>query len=193
MFGREYALRVKIDPDLAFGEPWWDYWLPMELAASGMKLLRPRFPAVVHLDHEQGWSQSRWLSHGRKFMTHFSKLNSADIASFSDGLNGFLLSGSLEKEDLGGFADWCFNWLRDHAERIGFSKEHAAGELLGQMVAAITNFNGMHEGTLALAQARRELSIVKRQSRLDDRVFELYHTGGLLTRVLCKFLIDRQF
>jgi O-methyltransferase len=192
IFVREYASRVTIDPELAFGEPWWDYWLPMELAASGMKLLRPQFPVVVHLDHEQGWSQSRWLDCGRKFMTHFSQSNGVNVSGFLDGLNQFLRSGSFEREDLGGFADWCFNWLRDHSERIGLSKEHAAGEFVGQMFAAITNFDGMHESTLALAQTRRELTILRGGYPLDDVVFELHQTGGFFTRLFCKFLIDRQ-
>ena len=42
-------------------------------------------------------------------------------------------------------------------------------ELFGRILAAITNFDGMHAGTLALAQARRELSeLAVLKAQLED-------------------------
>ena len=157
-FNKADAARVTIDPELSVGQPWWDYWFPMEFAVSDVKLLRPQSPLIFHLDHEQGWSQARWLHYGRKFITHFSVVDRDRNPSFSAGLREFLGSGSAEREDLGGFGDWCFNWLRDNAEYLKVSQDPTAAELFGRILAAITNFDGMHAGTLALAQARRELS-----------------------------------
>jgi len=44
-FNKTHASRLTIDPDLVVGQPWWDYWFPMEFAISGInKLLRPQSP-----------------------------------------------------------------------------------------------------------------------------------------------------
>ena len=167
-FNKADAARVTIDPELSVGQPWWDYWFPMEFAFSEVKLLRPQSPIIFHLDHEQGWSQARWLLYGRKFITRFSVVDGTWNPSFSAGLREFLSSGCSERDDLGGFGDWCFNWLRDHAEFLKVSADPTAAELFGRILAAITNFAGMHAETLALAQARRELSelvVLKAQLR----------------------------
>src|SRR5207244_108987 len=71
-FARRHAANIRVDPELSVGQPWWDYWMPLSFAAAGVKLLRPASPTLLHLDHEQGWSQARWLYFGRKLMTHFS-------------------------------------------------------------------------------------------------------------------------
>jgi hypothetical protein len=175
-FNKADAARVTIDPELSVGQPWWDYWFPMEFAISDVKLLRPQSPLIFHLDHEQGWSQTRWLYYGRKFITHFSVVDGTWNPSFSAGLREFLGSGSVEREDLGGFGDWCFNWLRDNAEYLKVSQDPTAAELFGRILAAITNFDGTHAETLALAQARRELSelaVLKAQLRLKSLLIRL--------------------
>ena len=184
-FNKADAARVTIDPDLSVGQPWWDYWFPMEFAVSNVKLLRPQSPLIFHLDHEQGWSQARWLHYGRKFITHFSVVDGDRNPSFSAGLREFLDSGSAEREDLGGFGDWCFNWLRDNAEYLKVSQDPTAAELFGRILAAITNFDGMHAATLALAQARRELSELtdlKARLRLSP-VRQLRRLRGFLIRI----------
>jgi hypothetical protein len=157
-FNKAHACQVSIDPDLSVGQPWWDYWFPTEFAVSGIKLIRPQWPLIVHLDHEQGWSQARWLEYGRKFITHFSAMSEPTNPSFSDGLREFVNSGSAEREDLGGFGDWCFNWLRDHADFLKAGKDESSEALFGRILCAIANFDGMHAATLALARARQELS-----------------------------------
>jgi hypothetical protein len=168
-FNKTHASQLTIDPDLAVGQPWWDYWLPMEFAISGVKLLRPQSPLIFHLDHEQGWSQARWLHYGRKFTTRFSVVDRTRNPSFSAGLHEFIDSGSIERDDLGGLADWLFNWLKDNAEFLKPSQDDAACDLFGRILCAITNFDGMHATTLALAQARRELVVFRAQPEPEQR------------------------
>ena len=67
-------------------------------------------------------------------------------------------SGSTARDDLGGFGNWCFNWLRDHADFLKAGQDDSFEVLFGRILGAIANFDGMHAGTLALAQARQELS-----------------------------------
>jgi hypothetical protein len=164
----------------------------MEFAISDVKLLRPQSPLIFHLDHEQGWSQTRWLYYGRKFITHFSVVDGTWNPSFSAGIREFLGSGSVEREDLGGFGDWCFNWLRDNAEYLKVSQDPTAAELFGRILAAITNFDAMHAETLALAQARRELAQARRElSELAVLKAQL-RLKSLLIRLLRVLLKPRQ-
>src|SRR5712664_768432 len=176
-FNKADAARVMIDPDLSIGQPWWDYWFPMEFAISGIKLLRPQSPLIFHLDHGQGWSQACWLHYGRKFTTRFSVVDGTRNPSFSAGLHEFIDSGSIERDDLGGLADWSFNWLRENAEFLKASPDDAAGELFGKILSAISNFDGMHAATLELAQARRELAV----QRCRPKSFLLRLLRALLT------------
>src|SRR5258708_29290609 len=111
-FNKTHASRLTIDPDLSVGQPWWDYWFPMEFAVSGVKLLRPQSPLIFHLDHEQGWSQARWLYYGRKFTTRFSVVDGTRNPSFSAVPHEFLRSGSAAREDLGAFVHLVFNLHR---------------------------------------------------------------------------------
>ena len=197
-FNKADAARVTIDPDLSVGQPWWDYWFPMEFAVSNVKLLRLQSPIILHLDHEQGWSQTRWLYYGRKFMTHFSVVDGTRNSSFSTGLREFLGSGAVERDDLGGFGDWCFNWLRDNAEYLKVSQDPTAAELFGRILAAITNFDGMHAATLALAQARRELSeLTVLKAQLEDvrlsRAQQLRRPKSFVIRLLRVLLRPSQY
>ena len=196
-FNKANAARVTIDPDLSVGQPWWDYWFPMEFAFCDVKLLRLQSPIIFHLDHDQGWSQARWLSYGRKFIAHFSVVDGTRNPSFSAGLREFLASGVEEREDLGGLGDWCFNWLRDNAEFLKVSQDPTAAELFGRILAAITNFDGMHAGTLALAQARRELSeLAALKAQLEDRRFtraQQLRKSSFLIRLLRVLLKPSQY
>jgi hypothetical protein len=186
-FNKADAARVTIDPDLSVGQPWWDYWFPMEFAVSDVKLLRPQSPVILHLDHEQGWSQDRWLHYGRKFIRHFSGVDGTRNPGFSAGLHEFLGLGATERDDLGGLADWCFNWLRENAELLKASQDDAASELFGRILNAITNFDGMDATTLALAQARLELAASKAQ--LERR----FRSKSFLVRLLRILLTPKAY
>lgn len=152
------ARLATVPSDLTVGQPWWDYWLPAAFAVENIELLRPQSPLVFHLDHEQGWSQERWLKNGRSFLQNFAVLDCQKSLSFLTGVRRFASWELAGREDLGGFGIWCFNWLRDNASYLEVSAEPSAAELLGRILASITNFDGMHANTLALAEARSNLA-----------------------------------
>ncbi|MCK1737100.1 hypothetical protein IVA79_24780 [Bradyrhizobium sp. 138] len=157
-FAPSMARAATIPRDLTVGQPWWDYWLPAAFAVENIELLRPQSPLVFHLDHEQGWSQDRWLKTGRTFLQSFALLDDQKLPSFLAEVRRFASEELASREDLGGFGDWCFNWLRDNSSYLEVSAEPTAAELLGKILASITNFDGMHASTLALAEARRNLA-----------------------------------
>jgi len=67
--------------------------------------------------------------------------------------------------------------LKNNAEFLKTSQDDAACDLFGRILCAITNFDGMHATTLALAQARRELGV----SRARPKSFLLRLLRVLLT------------
>src|SRR5260370_31553602 len=135
-FNKADAARVTIDPELSVGQPWSDYWFAMEFAFSEVKLLRPQSPLIFHLDHEQGWSQTRWFYYGRNFITHFSVVDGTWNPSFSAGIREFLGSGSVEREDLGGFGDCALTWCRANAEDRKDPQDPNAANLFDRVLAA---------------------------------------------------------
>jgi len=42
------------------GLPWWDYWLPLTLAARGRKLVAVDRPSIVHLYHDTVYDKAVW-------------------------------------------------------------------------------------------------------------------------------------
>jgi hypothetical protein len=168
-FNRSDVCKVDIDPNLVVGQPWWDYWLPMEFAISGIKLMRPHWPLIVHLDHDQGWSLTNWSEYGRKCISHFFDVAEAGNSAFSTDLREFVDSESTKPDNLVGFAHWCFNWLRDHADFLKAGPDDSSEVLFARILGAVANFDGMHPSTLALTQARWELSEI---AALRDRLQE---------------------
>ncbi|MEH2470435.1 hypothetical protein V1281_000320 [Nitrobacteraceae bacterium AZCC 2161] len=167
-FAKSDAINVSVDADLAVGQPWWDYWLPVEFALIGKRLLRLKSPIIFHLDHEQGWSQERWLSFGKKLISRLAHANVTRNPMFAADLQKFSSQAALDQDDLGGFGDWCFNWLRDNATIVPLSSDKSAGDLFSRILRSLTAFDGMHEATLALAKANNDVAAVKAYA--DDNI-----------------------
>lgn len=59
-------------PELLFGTPWWDYWLPLAMAGRGVpvaKLQAQGLPVIAHLAHPERWSREDFLANFALF-TH---------------------------------------------------------------------------------------------------------------------------
>ena len=64
-------------PDILFGTPWWDYWLPCSLNCRGVKGRRLSVnnkPVIAHLFHDERWSHSDFLDNFTLFITEISKI-----------------------------------------------------------------------------------------------------------------------
>ena len=46
------------DPYFRLGDPWWDFWFPIELASRGITVQRLSTPVVSHLSHPKAWTSS---------------------------------------------------------------------------------------------------------------------------------------
>lgn len=57
------------DDDFVFGEPWWDYWLPLAFGKSGYNLRPARVAPVAHLHHDRAkWDSTRQSNHIRSML-----------------------------------------------------------------------------------------------------------------------------
>jgi len=154
-FAKGLAADISVDEHLAVGQPWWDYWLPTEFAVKGIELFRLQAPLIFHLDHEQGWSQERWLESGKNLLR---RLGSQSDAKEILNVEKFLPASVTERSDLGGFGNWLFNWLRDRAQLAEMAEAESLDSLFAKFLNELTNFDGMHSATLALADARNEVA-----------------------------------
>lgn len=152
-FTRDMAAKLSVDDDLCIGQPWWDYWLPLEFMSVGGKLLRPQSPVAFHLDHQQGWSNASYLHFGRKLMRRYA--DGKDLPAFSESLPKFL--GAAERDDLGGFDFWCFDWIRANSVLVSIADERDFGALLSRSLRRMTDYDRMHETTLLFAKSHEQL------------------------------------
>jgi hypothetical protein len=56
------------DDDLCFyiGDPWWDVWFPLALAANGAKIAALSVPLMTHRVHVQNWNWTAFLTSGNR-------------------------------------------------------------------------------------------------------------------------------
>ncbi len=151
-FNKKIVAAIDIDDRLKVGQPWWDYWLPVEFALQDVELFRLPAPLIFHLDHEQGWSQERWLDSG------INLLNRLGAGNQRLDVERFLRPEILERSDLGGFGDWIFDWLRENSQLIDDVETGTFAHLQTEFLKMLSNFDGMHCATRALAEARNEVS-----------------------------------
>jgi FkbM family methyltransferase len=55
------------NPPFSIGETWWDFWLPVAFAATGLKVRKLATPLLVHHDHVRAWSVDQWRDNAHVF------------------------------------------------------------------------------------------------------------------------------
>lgn len=70
-FDTAHTRDLYLPPVCAFGQTWWDYWLPMELMSRGLTLKASKYPVLTHIDHPKAWSQASFMRNGALFIDHF--------------------------------------------------------------------------------------------------------------------------
>jgi len=61
------------DSTFRMGECWWDYWLPLRLAANGAQFGKIQQPVLLHEFHETNWSYENWCAYGEAFWQDLKK------------------------------------------------------------------------------------------------------------------------
>lgn len=98
------------DRQFRLGETWWDYWFPLQLAASGAVLGNIDWPLVLHRRHNFHWSLEQWEINGRHLwgqMKTWSRQKALPEFFSSQG-------DTIEpnRQQLTELALACFGWLR---------------------------------------------------------------------------------
>lgn len=77
---------------LRYGEPWWDYCLPILAMTQGypIKNIRTPDPIALHLFHEQKYSQQMWVEHGQRFLQWLEALRGKSDHPIDPFLNAVL-------------------------------------------------------------------------------------------------------
>ena len=106
-------LRGVNDSHMRLGETWWDYWLPLRLAANGAVLGNIGRPVIVHRRHAARWSEEGWFSNARRVWTMIKGWRHQNaIPAFISSLNFDTSSDSLDRGQIVAFSGECFQWLR---------------------------------------------------------------------------------
>src|SRR5690606_34351605 len=50
------------------GAPWWDHFLPVDMALNGIQFTSLPDNSLAHLEHEERWNQELWIFLGRLFI-----------------------------------------------------------------------------------------------------------------------------
>src|ERR1700674_1196385 len=139
IFATAPLLRIDLDCDLLFGEPWWDYWFPLAYASVGGRLMATGAPLTFHLDHVQNWRQAQWTTNGRKTVRYLLQSTGVLSQEFVARIRPFAGATDISDATLGPFAHWCFAWLRETAETIKLMPRPSNDSPLPSLVASLNS------------------------------------------------------
>jgi glycosyltransferase involved in cell wall biosynthesis len=144
LFGKDHIEGSSFDHEITIGAPWWDYWFPLSHQQAGGQLYLNSSPVMLHLDHKRSWSQEAYVIQGRRCYEKLSSNNSACLRfPFID-----YDRTTWEDEDLVGFSQAAFGWLKGNSSKLGPGDEHAEfvslffsslNEVTGAQAAAISS------------------------------------------------------
>jgi hypothetical protein len=99
------------------GDPWWDYWFPLEFAMLGLSVQRIGMPFLSHLYHSPAWNREAWIENGQYLRkTLESKIDNGQLPK---ELKDLLISeGALRQQRPNRFALATYYWLRSRPESV---------------------------------------------------------------------------
>jgi hypothetical protein len=101
------------DRHFRLGETWWDYWLPLRLAAGGALLGNINVPLIHHRRHPARWNHEQWVRHARQMCTELRAWGGQrTLMSLSSSLDGIQHLKRPDVQDLSKVGAACFEWLR---------------------------------------------------------------------------------
>jgi hypothetical protein len=74
------------------GAPWWDHYLPIDMALRGMEFVRIPQDIVFHLEHAERWNRELWTSFGLCFMDIMRKREVDNLKCIDNSSARYLLA-----------------------------------------------------------------------------------------------------
>lgn len=70
-FDTSAIMPMRMNHAFKIGAPWWDYWLPYAIQATGMKVKRFSCPILTHEIHHSSWDTKTWTMLARQVQNEF--------------------------------------------------------------------------------------------------------------------------
>jgi hypothetical protein len=109
-------LPKNVDVDYRIGVPWWDYYLPMKVAAQGYRIVNLETPLLTHRLHEVGWSVDERERVGQafwRFLHEWRASGPGKFPAFGPEIDGLWPKSTLTIDELGVVGSACAKWLQD--------------------------------------------------------------------------------
>jgi FkbM family methyltransferase len=154
------------DRHFRLGETWWDYWLPLRLAANGATLGNIDVPLIHHRRHQTRWNEEQWVRHARHMCTALKAWSEQDtLAPLLSSLNGIQHLKKPGIQDLSMMAAACFEWLRTRKSprQIAFLPDGMGSieALLRDAYRSLSSRGDLAAEQAELAAAKAELAAAK--------------------------------
>jgi hypothetical protein len=98
------------DDFFRIGECWWDYWLPVKIAANGGKIAILGQPLLLHETHENRWSIEAWRANGEVFWRELRRLS--DRVELPQNLRKYLTEHPKMGDHAQEISVAVYKWLR---------------------------------------------------------------------------------
>jgi hypothetical protein len=142
------------------GETWWDYWLPLAVAANGYEIGCADVPLLLHQKHPAAWHVEKWIEYGRVFWLQFKNQEVSGRPLFAR--LGLKYDGTPSAPELLQIGKACFEWLR--AQRFSTPLEflpEQSGSLAPLLRCVHPLLTELANTKQALVHARSELNFVR--------------------------------
>ncbi len=107
------VLRPVNNRHFRLGEPWWDYWFPLQLAVNGARLGCLDMPLLHHRRHQARWNPQDWDWHARNVCSVFQQWSGQrTLMPFLSSFNGIQDLSKLDRDESVKIGAACFQWLR---------------------------------------------------------------------------------
>ena len=190
-----------VDQDFRIGVPWWDYYLPMVVAAHGHRIVNLETPLLTHKLHSTGWSRGEREVVGQTFWRFLNEWRASHQQGFPDlgrGIDDLWSKQVLTVDELGVVGSACLNWLQTRRSTVPHQLLSSSMEPLETLLRSARtslNLEAQHRSKLALrlfnseeANTLLKLETESRIAELELRIAEMERsTSWRITKPLRKF------
>jgi len=99
------------EPRFSIGAPWYDFWLPFALAATGLPVRHLAVPLLTHHQHRWAWTPDKWLENAKLFWRDMRRWRAKNFSELDDDLGAFWNQENLSPEEATAIASRVHRWL----------------------------------------------------------------------------------
>ena len=97
------------------GVPWWDYYLPIAVAAQGGRVVNLMTPFLMHKVHKRSWTGDERQRMGQEFWRFLKRCRASKpelFSAFGPEVEALVSEETLTVEQLAIVGSACFRWLQ---------------------------------------------------------------------------------